>query len=259
MLQSTGSRVIANASRAKLRSVTLAVLATGLIAGPALAQTGSPAPKAKAKTEAKAQSERSGEEVAARRTRISNSPHPTYDDETARRISAAMLSYSTLEVRGGWPALPAESPSSRRVAGPEVALLRQRLAITDDLAPAARAAATSSTPISPPRSGASSRATASRRPARRAAHARRAQRPGDAAVAAARGLARPARRDGFQLRSPLRGGEHSRRCRRGGRERHRSCAAMPSSSASRIGRRRRSPRTSPRSTSIRPGPCRLAS
>ena len=47
-----------------------------------------------------------------------------------------MLSYSTLEVRGGWPTLPPDvmklAPGS---SGREVALLRERLAITDDLAP----------------------------------------------------------------------------------------------------------------------------
>jgi murein L,D-transpeptidase YcbB/YkuD len=131
MRQSTGSRVIA------MRSVTLAVLATGLIAGPTLAQTGSPAPKAKAKTEAKAQTEAKAPKKSLHATtRISNSPHPTYDADTARRISDAMLSYSTLEVRGGWPTLPPEviklAPGS---SGPEVAALRERLAITDDLPP----------------------------------------------------------------------------------------------------------------------------
>jgi murein L,D-transpeptidase YcbB/YkuD len=126
MLQSTGTRVIA------MRSVTLAVLATGLIAGPSLAQTGS-APKAKAKSQTEAKAPKKSLPHA---TRISNSPHPTFDAETARRISAAMLSYSTLEVRGGWPTLPPEvtklAPGS---SGPDVALLRERLAITDDLPP----------------------------------------------------------------------------------------------------------------------------
>jgi murein L,D-transpeptidase YcbB/YkuD len=131
MRQSIDSHVTA------LRSVTLAVLATGLIAGPALAQTGSGTPKAKAKTETKAKTEAKAPKKSLHATtRISKSPHPTYDAETARRISAAMLSYSTIEVRGGWPTLPPEvtklAPGS---AGPEVALLRQRLAITDDLPP----------------------------------------------------------------------------------------------------------------------------
>ena len=47
-----------------------------------------------------------------------------------------MLSYSTLEVRGGWPTLPADvAKLAPGASGPEVALLRERLAITDDLAP----------------------------------------------------------------------------------------------------------------------------
>ena len=47
-----------------------------------------------------------------------------------------MLSYSTLEVRGGWPTLPADVMKlAPGASGPDVALLRERLAITDDLAP----------------------------------------------------------------------------------------------------------------------------
>ena len=95
-----------------------------------------PRPKAKAKAQTEAKSQ--AQEVARGRgrTRISNSPHPTYDNDTARRISAAMLSYSTLEVRGGWPTLPADvTKLAPGASGPEVALLRERLAITDDLAP----------------------------------------------------------------------------------------------------------------------------
>ncbi|HZO46727.1 MAG TPA: L,D-transpeptidase family protein [Xanthobacteraceae bacterium] len=122
-----------------MRCVTLAVLTAGLMAAPALAQTGNP-PPAKSKAKAQAKTEKSDTKAPkkslAAAPRISNSPHPTFDEGTARRISAAMLSYSTLEVRGGWPTLPAEvaklTPGS---SGPEVALLRQRLAITDDLAP----------------------------------------------------------------------------------------------------------------------------
>jgi murein L,D-transpeptidase YcbB/YkuD len=128
MRQSIGSRVTA------MRSVMLAVLATGLIAGPSLAQTGSP-PKAKAKAKAQTEAKAPKKSLPAA-TRISKSPHPTYDADTARRISAAMLSYSTIEVRGGWQTLPPEvmklGPGS---SGPEVTRLRERLAITDDLAP----------------------------------------------------------------------------------------------------------------------------
>ena len=58
---------------------------------------------------------------------VSSSPVPTLDEGTAQRMAAAMLAYSALEVRGGWPTLPAGAK------GPDVALLRQRLAITEDL------------------------------------------------------------------------------------------------------------------------------
>ena len=121
-----------------MRCVTLAVLTAGLMAGPALAQTGSPSPaKAKAKAQTQAQTEtKAPKKSLAAAPRISNSPHPTYDNDTARRISAAMLSYSTLEVRGGWPTLPADVMKlAPGASGPEVAMLRERLAITDDLAP----------------------------------------------------------------------------------------------------------------------------
>jgi murein L,D-transpeptidase YcbB/YkuD len=145
MLPSIVSRVSrpARVTLPSMRSVALAVLAASLMAAPALSQTlaqsGVPTPKAKAKSHATTKSTKStktAKKSLPAATRISNSPHPTYDEDTARRIAAAMLSYSTLEVRGGWPTLPADvvslAPGS---SGPQVALLRERLAITDDLPP----------------------------------------------------------------------------------------------------------------------------
>ncbi len=115
--------------RKPLRLASLAIIAAAFAAAPAFAQTNSPTPKPKPKAQA-------GKKSAAPAARISNAPEPTYDEGTALRIAAAMLSYSTLEVRGGWPTLP---PSAAKLgpgsSGPEVALLRERLAITDDLAP----------------------------------------------------------------------------------------------------------------------------
>jgi hypothetical protein len=37
---------------------------------------------------------------------MSQSPNPTGDEGTIQRISSAMLSYTVLEVQGGWPMLP---------------------------------------------------------------------------------------------------------------------------------------------------------
>jgi murein L,D-transpeptidase YcbB/YkuD len=44
-----------------------------------------------------------------------------------------MLSYSAIEVRGGWPTLPSEAKLAPGVSGADVALLRQRLVMSDDL------------------------------------------------------------------------------------------------------------------------------
>jgi murein L,D-transpeptidase YcbB/YkuD len=44
-----------------------------------------------------------------------------------------MLSYTVLEVQGGWPALPQGAKLAPGSSGPDVALLRRRLAMSDDL------------------------------------------------------------------------------------------------------------------------------
>ena len=64
---------------------------------------------------------------------MSQSPHATFDEGTIQRIAAAMLSYTALEVQGGWPVLPPSAKLAPGSKGPDVALLRQRLAITEDL------------------------------------------------------------------------------------------------------------------------------
>ena len=66
---------------------------------------------------------------------VSKSPHPTFDEGTYQRISAAMLSYAAIEVRGGWRSLPPGARLVPGVLGPEVALLRTRLVASDDLPP----------------------------------------------------------------------------------------------------------------------------
>jgi murein L,D-transpeptidase YcbB/YkuD len=60
------------------------------------------------------------------------SPEPTFDEGTYDRINAAMLSYSALEVRGGWPTV-AKVNLAPGASGPDVAKLRARLAVTEDL------------------------------------------------------------------------------------------------------------------------------
>jgi murein L,D-transpeptidase YcbB/YkuD len=128
-----------------IRLVSSTLFAAIILAAPAFAQAPTPS---KAKALAADATKPVAPPVAAKpaptavaakpapihRALVSTSPNPTVDEGTVQRISAAMLSYSVLEVQGGWPTLPASvaklAPGAK---GPEVALLRQRLAITEDL------------------------------------------------------------------------------------------------------------------------------
>jgi murein L,D-transpeptidase YcbB/YkuD len=113
--------------------VGLALLLASACGGTAFAQSVNPAaaptPKPKPQAAQGAPSE-PGLPVLAH---ISSSPVPTLDEGTAQRMAAAMLTYSALEVRGGWPTLPATAKLGPGARGPDVALLRQRLAVTEDL------------------------------------------------------------------------------------------------------------------------------
>ena len=136
---------------ARLAPVTLLLAAA--LAAPALAQGGPKPAPTRVPTQAPV-------------LRMSQSPDPTFDEGTIQRMAAAMLSYTALEVQGGWPTLPASSASSpRRRPGPDVALLRQRLAMTDDLARRAGRRRRLRRRARRRRCGASRPATASRRPA----------------------------------------------------------------------------------------------
>jgi L,D-transpeptidase YcbB len=66
---------------------------------------------------------------------VSKSPLPTFYGNTYQRIAAAMLSYTTIDLRGGWPTLPKTAQLAPGASGPDVVTLRQRLIVTDDLAP----------------------------------------------------------------------------------------------------------------------------
>jgi L,D-transpeptidase YcbB len=107
-------------------------------AAPALAQVGGQPPAARPTTPA---TRTTPQPPAAAMIVASQAPEPTFDEGTGLRIAAAMLSYSAIEVRGGWPTLPASAAKlAPGASGPDVALLRQRLAMTDDLAPEQEAA-----------------------------------------------------------------------------------------------------------------------
>jgi murein L,D-transpeptidase YcbB/YkuD len=62
------------------------------------------------------------------------SAEPTFDEHTYDRINGAMLSYSAIEVRGGWPTV-SKVNLDPGASGGDVAKLRARLAVTEDLPP----------------------------------------------------------------------------------------------------------------------------
>jgi murein L,D-transpeptidase YcbB/YkuD len=96
-------------------------------AAPTKAQTAPPAkpPRAAAKPPSTPES-RSAAALAL-------SADPVFDEGTYQRIKEALLSYAAVQVRGGWPSLPADAKLAPGASGPNVALLRRRLVITEDL------------------------------------------------------------------------------------------------------------------------------
>ena len=67
------------------------------------------------------------------------SADPVFDEGTYQRIKEKLLSYTAIQMRGGWPVIAADAELAPGASGPEVALLRKRLVISDDLAPALEA------------------------------------------------------------------------------------------------------------------------
>jgi murein L,D-transpeptidase YcbB/YkuD len=63
------------------------------------------------------------------------SADPVFDEGTYQRIKETLLGYATMQVRGGWPTMAAEAKLAPGATGPDVALLRHRLVISDDLPP----------------------------------------------------------------------------------------------------------------------------
>jgi murein L,D-transpeptidase YcbB/YkuD len=116
----------------KIRSVALLALALlpGLSAS-AFAQSANPAVAPKAKPQAQPVPSEPGLPTLAH---VSASPVPTLDEGTGQRMASALLTYSAIEVRGGWPTLPASAKLGPGARGADVALLRKRLAMTEDLA-----------------------------------------------------------------------------------------------------------------------------
>ena len=115
-----------------MRRATISLFISMAFIAPAMAQAAKPvdAKPVPAKPAAKAATPKP-DGIAP----VSKSPLPTFYQNTYQRIAAAMLSYSTIELRGGWPALPKTAQLAPGASGPDVLTLRQRLIMTDDLAP----------------------------------------------------------------------------------------------------------------------------
>src|SRR5205085_7754930 len=92
----------------KMKLQFVALLTTSFLAFPALAQTSAPAPKAKAPPAQQPQQQPPALPVQSVLT-PALAPQPTYDEGTAQRIAAAMLSYSAIVRRGSRPTLPANA------------------------------------------------------------------------------------------------------------------------------------------------------
>src|SRR5882724_4097102 len=123
-------------ARMLVRVVPSTLVAAVLLATPALAQAqpkGPPQaqPKAPTTTQAPAAPAAPVQSVPS----PAKVPEPAVDEGTAQRMAAALLSYSAIEVRGGWPTVPASAKLAPGGSGAEMAVLRERLVITDDLAP----------------------------------------------------------------------------------------------------------------------------
>ena len=134
-----------------MRTLFVAGLGALLIGGPALAQgTGQPAPRQPEPGQQKpgqqivrppaagtpgAQPGKPAASTPESRSAaaLALSAEPVFDDGTYLRIKQTLLSYSDIEVRGGWPIVPADAKLAPGASGAAVALLRRYLVITGDL------------------------------------------------------------------------------------------------------------------------------
>jgi L,D-transpeptidase YcbB len=126
--------LIAGSAQAEPQVVGQPVLrapAAAPVQAPKQAGTKPGQPAAKTPRAAKAPSTPESRSAAA----LALSADPVFDESTYQRIKETLLSYAAIEVRGGWPALPADAKLAPGASGPDVALLRRRLVISDDLAP----------------------------------------------------------------------------------------------------------------------------
>jgi L,D-transpeptidase YcbB len=119
-----------------MRIIVIAGIVLALATNPLLAQSagapGAVKPQPGAKSSQPPQVASTPEQRSA--AALALSAEPVFDDGTYLRIKETLLSYSDIQVRGGWPALPADARLEPGASGPAVALLRTHLVIGGDLA-----------------------------------------------------------------------------------------------------------------------------
>jgi murein L,D-transpeptidase YcbB/YkuD len=118
-----------------MRIIVIAGIVLALATNPLLAQSagapGAVKPQPGAKSAQPPQVASTPEQRSAAALALSS--EPVFDDGTYLRIKETLLSYSDIQVRGGWPALPADAKLEPGASGPAVALLRTHLVIGGDL------------------------------------------------------------------------------------------------------------------------------
>ena len=116
-----------------MRTISIAGLALLFAAVPALAQTAKPPIAHPAASKAPhAVAPASTPEIRSAAA-LALSSDPVFDEGTYLRIKETLLSYSDIQVRGGWPVLPADAKLALGASGPDVALLRRHLVIGGDM------------------------------------------------------------------------------------------------------------------------------
>jgi L,D-transpeptidase YcbB len=121
--------------RGAMRITLIACAVIAFAASSALAQVAAPPPSiakpipAKPAPPAKPAATPESRSAAA----LALSSDPVFDEGTFERIKETLLSYSDIQVRGGWPGIAADAKLEPGANGANVALLRRLLVITEDL------------------------------------------------------------------------------------------------------------------------------
>ena len=120
-----------------MRITYIAGFMIAMAVSPALAQVAAHPPAAKPSPSKPLQPPKPASTPESRSAaELALSADPVFDEGTFQRIKETLLAYADIKVRGGWPVLPSDAKLAPGANGPNVALLRQHLVISDDLSEA---------------------------------------------------------------------------------------------------------------------------